>query len=76
MHQLSGVAVEGHAVAITLDTKQVLTLDAEGVSVDGRVLRVPVRGGRWNWTDYGGDEQHSEAFNNPGDVEFHAFFHN
>ena len=74
MHQLSEVAIEGDYVLVTLDGKQVLTLDAEGTSADGRVLYVKVRGGRWDWTEYGGDQEHSEALE-PGNVEFHAFFH-
>ena len=46
---------------ITLDGKQVLTLDAEGTSTDSRVLRVKISAGRWEWTQYGGDKERSEA---------------
>ena len=72
MHQLSDVAMEGDHVLVTLDGKQVLRLDAVGASRDGRVLTITVRGGRWDWVDYGGNQQHSEAVG-AGDVEFHAF---
>ena len=74
MHELTKVAIEGNYVLITLDGTQMLTLDAEGTSAEDRVLYVKVRGGRWDWTEYGGDQEHSEALG-PGNVEFHAFFH-
>ena len=74
MHQLSQVSMDGHYVLVTLDGTQVLTLDAEGSSVDARVLYVRIRGGRWDWTEYGGVKEHSEALG-PGNVEFHAFLH-
>ena len=51
-----------------------LTLDAEAASVEGRVLRVTICGGRWDWTEYGSDQEHNEALG-PGNVEFHAPFH-
>lgn len=59
---------------VRLDEKQVLTLQAEAVSSDDRVLRVLIRGGRWDWTEYGGDQEHTEALGS-GNVEFHAPFH-
>ena len=73
-HQLTGVATEGGDVSVRLDDTQVLTLDAEGVSTIGRVLRVAIRGGRWHWTEYGGHNEHDEVLG-PGFVEFHAPFH-
>jgi hypothetical protein len=72
MHRLSGVGVDGDHVLVTLDETQVLTLDAADSTVDGRVLYVTIRGGRWDWTEYGGDHEHSEALG-PGHVELHAF---
>lgn len=59
---------------IRLDEKQCLELEAADVSVDGRVMRVVIRAGRWHWTDYGGTERHHEDLS-PGAVEFHAPFH-
>jgi hypothetical protein len=41
-HQLSEVATEGDAVLVRLDDRQVLTLTAEGTSVEGRVLMVTI----------------------------------
>lgn len=73
MHQLSKVAIEGDHVLVTLDGKQVLTLDAVGASQDGRVLSITVRSGRWDWVEYGGNHKHTEALGS-GDVEFHAFW--
>lgn len=73
-HQLTGTATENESVLIRLDGKQVLTLQSEGVSSEGRVLSVVIHGGRWDWTDYGGDQEHSEVLG-PGQVEFHAPFH-
>jgi hypothetical protein len=68
------VGTAGDAVVVRLDEGQVLTLDAEGVSGEARVLRVAIRGGRWDWTEYGAEAEHSEALG-PGVVEFHAPFH-
>jgi hypothetical protein len=73
-HQLLGTATDGDDVLVHLDDTQVLTLDADGLSTDGRVLRVAIRGGRWRWTEYGGHNEHEEALE-PGFVEFHAPFH-
>jgi hypothetical protein len=73
-HQLSEVAIEGDDVLVRLDDRQVLRLTAEGTSLEGRVLRVMIREGRWDWTEYGGDQERSEALG-PGNVEFHAPFH-
>ena len=61
MHQLSEVAIDGDYVLVILDGKQVLTLDAEGASADARVLYVKICGGRWAWTEYGRDQEHSET---------------
>ena len=61
MHELSEVALEGDHVLVTLDGTQVLELDAEGTSAEGRVLYVKVRRGRWDWTEYGDEKKHSEA---------------
>ncbi|HEX8082572.1 MAG TPA: hypothetical protein VF557_20355 [Jatrophihabitans sp.] len=73
-HQLTDAATDGAGVLIRLDDRQVLTLDADSVSSEGRVLRVSIRGGRWHWTEYGGDQEHNEVLG-PGVVEFHAPFH-
>ena len=73
-HQLTTTDIEGDALLVRLDEKQVLALDAEGASSEGRVLRVSIRGGRWRWTEYGGEKEHEEVLG-PGDVEFHAPFH-
>lgn len=40
---------------IGLDDKQVLTLKAEDALSEDRVLRVTIRGGRCDWTEYGED---------------------
>ena len=72
MHQLSKVAMEGDHVLVILDGKQVLTLDAVGASQVGRFLSITVRSGRWDWVEYGGYDEHTEALGS-GDVEFHAF---
>ena len=73
-HQLTEAATVGDEVRVRLDDKQVLTLDAEDGSVEERRLRVFIRGGRWQWTEYGGDTDHSEVLA-VGAVEFHAPFH-
>lgn len=74
LHQLSGVAIDGDHVLVTLDGTQVLTLEVKGASADDGVLRVEIRGGRWDWTEHGGVTEHSEVLG-PGNVEFHAFLH-
>lgn len=74
LHQLSGVAIVGDHVLVTLDGTQVLTLEVKGASADDGVLRVEIRGGRWDWTEHGGVTEHSEVLG-PGSVEFHAFLH-
>ncbi len=73
-HQLTEVATEGGDVLIRLDGTQVLTLEAEATSSEERVLRVTIRGGRWDWTEYGANQEHTEVLG-PGNVEFHAPFH-
>lgn len=73
-HQLTDVVTEGDHVLVRLDETQVLRLAAEGASSEGRVLRVSIRGGRWDWIEYGGDRAHSEVLRS-GTVEFHAAFH-
>lgn len=73
-HQLTEVSTEGGHVRVRLDETQLLTLKAEATSSEDRVLRVAIRGGRWDWTDYGGDQKHTEVLGR-GDVEFHAPFH-
>ena len=73
-HELTGATAEDENVLVRLDDKQVLTLRADTVSPLGRVLRVAILGGRWHWTEYGGDRKHTEVLG-PGDVEFHAPFH-
>lgn len=70
-HELTETGVQGADVLICLDGTQVLTLDAETVSVAGRVLRITIRGGRWRWTGYGSDVTHDDAVG-PGIVEFHG----
>jgi hypothetical protein len=70
-HQLTEATTRDENLLVRLDDKQVLTLQAEAVSSDGRVLRVAIRGGRWDWTEYGGDQEHTEVLG-PGNVEFHA----
>jgi hypothetical protein len=35
---------------------------------------VRILGGRWDWTEYGGEREHTETLT-PGQVEFHAPFH-
>ena len=72
-HELTGTATEDENVPVRLDDKQVLTLQAEAVSPEDRVLRVAIRGGRWDWTEYGGDQNHTEMLGS-GSVEFHAPF--
>ena len=73
-HQLTEVATEGDDVLVRLDDRQLLRLQAEDTSSEDRVLRVMIRGGRWDWTEYGGDQKHTEVLG-PGNVEFHAPFH-
>lgn len=73
-HHLTEASALGDRVVIRLDDRQVLTLDAKGVSAEDRVLRVSIRGGRWHWTEYGGDTEHREGLK-AGPVEFHAPFH-
>ena len=70
-HQLSEVSTDGQRVRIRVDQTQHLDLDASGVAVDGRTLRVVIRGGAWEWTEYGGSERHCESLDK-GEVEFHA----
>ena len=72
-HELTGSTAEDENVLVRLDDKQVLTLQVEAVSSLERVLRIAIRGGRWDWTEYGGDREHTEVLG-PGDVEFHAPF--
>jgi hypothetical protein len=69
-HQLTEAATVGDEVQVRLDDKQVLRLD-EDASGEERVLRVFIRGGRWHWTEYGGDTDHSEVLA-VGAVEFYA----
>jgi hypothetical protein len=64
LHQLTEASTEDGVVLVRLDDKQLLTLKADPT----------VRGGRLDWTDYGGDQEHSEVLG-PGDVEFRAPFH-
>ena len=73
-HQLTEAATEGNVVVVRLGDRRVLTLDAERVSSEGRVLRVAIRGGRWRWTEYGGDNEHTEVLG-LGVVAFYAPFH-
>ncbi len=73
-HALSDVSTDGGNVLIRLDGKQLLSLKAEAASSEGDVLQVAIRGGRWEWTDYGGDQAHNEVLG-PGNVEFHAPYH-
>lgn len=73
-HQLTEAAMNGDDLLVRLDERQVLSLDAEGTSSEGRVLRVAIRDGRWHWTEYGGDKDHDEVLG-PGFVEFHAPSH-
>jgi hypothetical protein len=73
-HDLTESGAEGGALLIRLDDSQVLTIEADSVSSEGLVLRIHVRGGRWRWTDYGGDAEHEETLG-PGLVEFYAPFH-
>ena len=72
-HELTGTTTEDENVLVRLDDKQVLTLQAEAGSPEERVLRVAIRGGRWDWTEYGGDQNHTEMLGS-GSVEFHAPF--
>jgi hypothetical protein len=72
-HQLTEAATVGDEVQVRLDDKQVLRLD-EDASGEERVLRVFIRGGRWHWTEYGGDTDHSEVLA-VGAVEFYVPFH-
>ena len=44
---------------------------AADLSVDGRAMRIVIRSGAWDWTDYGGTATHREELN-PGAVEFRA----
>jgi hypothetical protein len=74
LHQLTEAATDGDRVMVRLDDRQVLTLDAEGTSAEGFVLRIAIRGGDWHWTEYGGDDEHGEVLER-GVVEFHAPFH-
>ncbi|WP_104108421.1 hypothetical protein [Nocardioides sp. 616] len=73
-HKLTGTQADGEDVQVRLDDKQELTLDAEGVSSEERILRVVIRRGNWRWTEYGADVEHTEVLG-PGVVEFHAPFH-
>lgn len=59
---------------VRLDDEQVLTLKAEATGSEDRVLRVMIRGGRRDWTEYGGDQEHTEVLGS-GNVGFHAPFH-
>ena len=72
-HQLTGATTEDENLLLRLDDKQVLTLLTEGLSSDHRVLRVAIREGRWDWTEYGGTQEHTEVLE-AGNVEFHAPF--
>ncbi|MBP6996011.1 MAG: hypothetical protein KBB39_07735 [Phycicoccus sp.] len=69
--QLTETAVEDGRLLIRLDDRQVLTLEAESVSTDGNVLRLAIRQGRWDWTEYGSDQEHGEVLA-PDKVELHA----
>lgn len=73
-HQMTGTTTDGESVLVRLDERQTLTLLAESVSSEGHLLRVTIRGGRWDWVEYGRDQEHTELLG-PGDVEFHAPFH-
>ncbi|GAB3068525.1 hypothetical protein GCM10027053_35960 [Intrasporangium mesophilum] len=73
-HRLTEVSTDGQRVRIRIDQTQDLDLDASGASVDGRTLRVVIRSGGWDWTDYGGSERHHESLGQ-GVVEFHAPYH-
>jgi hypothetical protein len=73
-HQLTETSTEDENLLVRLDETQVLTLQAEAVSSDDRVLRIAIRGGRWDWTEYGGEQEHTEVLGS-GNVEFHAPFH-
>jgi hypothetical protein len=73
-HRLTEAATDADRVVIRLDERQVLSLDVEGASSEGRVLRIRVRGGDWHWTEYGCDEEHREVLES-GVVEFQAPFH-
>ncbi|WP_091756895.1 hypothetical protein [Pedococcus cremeus] len=73
-HQMSQAATDGDRVMIRLDSTQILTLDAQDASLDGRMLRIVGRGGSWSWTEYGGDVRHEEVLGS-GCVEFSAPFH-
>jgi hypothetical protein len=73
-HRLTETVTQGDDLLIRLDGSQVLTVAAEDSSLEGRVLRVTIRGGRWRWTAYGADDERKEVLG-PGVVEFHARFH-
>lgn len=74
LHRLTKVATEHDDVVVRLDDRQVLVLHAEAVSSQDRILRLSIRGGRWDWIEYGGTREHTEVLG-PGDVEFHAPVH-
>jgi hypothetical protein len=75
-HRLTGVASDGDDVVVRLDERQLLRIRPEGTSWsrESDVLTVVISGGRWNWTSYGGDQEHAETLG-PGHVELHAPFH-
>ncbi len=71
LHQLTSASAEGGRVQVRLDTTQLLVLDATQVRVDGPVLHVDIRGGSWDWVEYGRQDKHHERLE-PGSLKFHA----
>lgn len=71
LHHLTEAVPFGNHVMIRLDGTQVLTVEATGTRVEGRVLRIEIRGGTWVWTEYGGSRTHTDALG-AGAVQFHA----
>ncbi len=72
-HHLSEVGAQDNEVVIRLDEIQVLRISVEATASPGRILRLTIPGGRWDWTEYGGERRHAEVLG-PGIVELHAPF--
>jgi hypothetical protein len=66
--------VDGARVLVLLDETQRLSIDASAAAVDGRILRIAIWGGNWQWTSYGASDRHEQLLDE-GVVEFHAPYH-
>lgn len=71
---VTGTTTEDEDVLVRLDDRQALTLQADAVSSDDRVLRVAIRGWRRDGPEHGSEQHHTEVLGS-GNVEFHSPFH-